>query len=242
MSKTKTIVIIAMAEIMKNGFESKSYEAYSEKLRKLNADYTEEDIKSGWDEASKKVRALYESAEKVVPSEFSIDYDKFFSEFEGPVLMDDEESDIIRIADLFAESSKSRIVFSTKENSWFVYQNGVWHSDQKKNFVYRFAADFVNALKNAYIDLLKYDFSVSGKIFYELLESEPIKRPAGDTYVLKLDSEARSTLLSVLSAFRSYNCTQYARRVGRSFSAVDYHINKKEFFIQFNELTGHNES
>ncbi|MGN0654662.1 MAG: hypothetical protein ACI4KD_07080 [Oscillospiraceae bacterium] len=96
--------------------------------------------------------------------------------------------------------------------------------------------------KNAYIDLLKYDFSVSGKIFYELLESEPVKRPVGDTYVLKLDSEARSTLLSVLSAFRSYNCTQYARRVGRSFSAVDYHINKKEFFIQFNELTGHNES
>ncbi|MGN0653557.1 MAG: phage/plasmid primase, P4 family [Oscillospiraceae bacterium] len=146
MTKSKTIVTIAMAEIMKNGFESKSYEAYSEKLRKLNADYTEEDIKFGWDEASKKVRALYESAEKVVPSEFSIDYDKFFSEFDEPVLMDDEESDIIRIADLFAESSKSRIVFSTKENSWFVYQNGVWHSDQKKNFVYRFAADFVNAL------------------------------------------------------------------------------------------------
>lgn len=90
--------------------------------------------------------------------------------------------------------------------------------------------------KSLYMDLIKNDYALCGDIFYRLLETESVRRPTGDTYVLTLDEEERSLLLSVLRTYRRVNCTQNARSVGYKFKATDYHVNKKEFVKQFEEL------
>lgn len=90
--------------------------------------------------------------------------------------------------------------------------------------------------KSIYIELIKNDYALCGKIFFKLFETDPVRRPTGDTYVLTLDEEERSMLLTVLQTFRRVNCTKYAKSVGYTFSATDYHVNKKEFVKQFEEL------